>query len=145
MNVSQLARRAGTTADTVRHYTELGLLRPARNPANGYREYGKNDLSRLNFSLQARSLGFTLQDISALIAESDAGHSPCQHTRSLIEQRLVEVGGPACDPCAGAEHRDAGGPGCGRRRRPFWQAAKSQRWPAHRRASQTRLLLLLLL
>ena len=91
MNVTQLARRAGTTADTVRHYTELGLLRPARNPANGYREYGKNDLSRLNFSLQARSLGFTLQDISALIAESDAGHSPCQHTRSLIEQRLAEV------------------------------------------------------
>lgn len=91
MNVSQLARRAGTTADTVRHYTELGLLRPARNPANGYREYGKNDLSRLNFSLQARSLGFTLQDISALIAESEAGHSPCQHTRSLIEQRLAEV------------------------------------------------------
>ena len=91
MNVSQLARRAGTTADTVRHYTELGLLRPARNPANGYREYGKNDLTRLNFSLQARSLGFTLQDIGALIAESDAGHSPCQHTRSLIEQRLAEV------------------------------------------------------
>lgn len=91
MNVSQLARRADTTADTVRHYTELGLLRPARNPVNGYREYGKSDLSRLNFSLQARSLGFTLQDISALIAESDAGHSPCQHTRSLIEQRLAEV------------------------------------------------------
>ena len=91
MNVTQLARRAGTTADTVRHYTELGLLKPGRNPANGYREYSKNDLSRLNFSLQARSLGFTLQDISALIAESDAGHSPCQHTRSLIEQRLGEV------------------------------------------------------
>ncbi len=91
MNVSQLAHRAGTTADTVRHYTELGLLRPARNPANGYREYGKSDLARLNFSLQARSLGFTLQDIGALIAESDAGHSPCQHTRSLIEQRLAEV------------------------------------------------------
>lgn len=91
MNVSQLARRAGTTADTVRHYTELGLLRPERNPANGYREYSKTDLSRLNFSLQARSLGFTLQDISALIAESDAGQSPCQHTRSLIEQRLGEV------------------------------------------------------
>ena len=91
MNVSQLARRAGTTADTVRHYTELGLLRPERNPANGYREYGKADLARLNFSLQARSLGFTLQDVSALIAESDAGKSPCQHTRSLIEHRLTEV------------------------------------------------------
>jgi len=91
MNVSQLARRAGTTADTVRHYTEIGLLKPQRNPVNGYREYGKADLSRLSFSLQARSLGFTLQDISTLIAESEAGQSPCQHTRTLIEQRLIEV------------------------------------------------------
>jgi DNA-binding transcriptional MerR regulator len=91
MNVTQLARRAGTTADTVRHYTDLGLLRPARNPANGYREYGSADLSRLSFALQARSLGFTLQDVTALVAESEAGKSPCQHSRSLIEQRLADV------------------------------------------------------
>lgn len=91
MNVSQLAHRGGTTADTVRHYTDLGLLSPARNPVNGYREYSRHDLSRLEFVLQARSLGFTLADIQSLLAESDAGKSPCQHTRSLIEQRLQEV------------------------------------------------------
>lgn len=91
MNVSQLAQRVGTTADTVRHYTELGLLSPARNPLNGYREYSHHDLSRLEFVLQARSLGFTLADIKSLLEESDAGKSPCQHTRSLIEQRLQEV------------------------------------------------------
>ncbi|PKM21691.1 MAG: MerR family transcriptional regulator [Gammaproteobacteria bacterium HGW-Gammaproteobacteria-14] len=91
MNVSQLARHAGTTADTVRHYTEIGLLKPRRNPTNGYREYSHADLSRLSFSLQARALGFTLQDISTLTAESEAGQSPCQHTRALIEHRLAEV------------------------------------------------------
>ncbi|MFN3713162.1 MAG: MerR family transcriptional regulator [Alcanivoracaceae bacterium] len=91
MNVSQLASRAGTTSDTVRHYTELGLLTPSRNPDNGYRQYGSHDLSRLRFALQARSLGFTLHDIAALLAESDAGNSPCGRTRALIEQRLAEV------------------------------------------------------
>jgi DNA-binding transcriptional MerR regulator len=91
MNVSRLASRAGTTPDTVRHYTELGLLTPTRHPDNGYRQYGADDLSRLRFALQARSLGFTLQDIATLLAESDAGKSPCGRTRALIEQRLAEV------------------------------------------------------
>lgn len=91
MNVSALARRAGTTAETVRHYTDLGLLRPRRNPDNGYREYDQADLHRLEFALRARSLGFTLADVQLLITESESGNSPCATTRQLIEQRLVEV------------------------------------------------------
>lgn len=91
MNVSQLARRAGTTPETVRHYTDVGLLRPTRNPDNGYRCYGRDDLRRLEFALQARSLGFTLSDIATLIDESEGGRSPCATTRQLIEQRLAEV------------------------------------------------------
>ncbi len=91
MNVSQIARRAGTTAETVRHYTDVGVLRPSRNPENGYRQYSRDDLRRLHFALQARSLGFTLADIGQLITESESGDSPCATTRSLIEQRLHEV------------------------------------------------------
>ena len=91
MNVSQLARAAGTTGDTVRHYTDLGLLRPHRDPGNGYRIYARDDLERLNFALQARSLGFNLSDIVALVSEAETGESPCQRTRELIEQRLAEV------------------------------------------------------
>lgn len=91
MNVSELARRAGTTTETVRHYTDLKLLRPRRNPDNGYRLYDGNDLRRLQFALRARSLGFTLTDIVLLVAESEAGHSPCATTRQLIEERLADV------------------------------------------------------
>ena len=91
MNVSELARRAATTSETVRHYTDIGLLRPRRNPDNGYRLYDRDDLRRLNFALQARSLGFTLADICQLVKESETGHSPCATTRQLIEQRLAEV------------------------------------------------------
>lgn len=91
MNVSQLARKGDTTTETVRHYTDLGLLRPDRNPDNGYRVYTRDDLERLQFALQARSLGFTLSDIVDLVTEAESGHSPCQHTRELIEARLAEV------------------------------------------------------
>lgn len=91
MNVTALAREADTTAETVRHYTDLGLLRPSRNPDNGYRVYGRDDLQRLRFALSARSLGFTLSDIATLVNAADAGGSPCPQTRALIEERLAEV------------------------------------------------------
>lgn len=91
MNVSRLARRAGTTSDTVRHYTDLGILRPRRNPDNGYRQYSQDDFRRLEFVLQARQLGFTLEDIQEIINESESGASPCAHVRQLIEERLEDV------------------------------------------------------
>ncbi|MBM7334458.1 MAG: MerR family DNA-binding protein [Alcanivorax sp.] len=91
MRVTDLARRADTTAETVRHYTELGLLRPDRDPANGYRRYGGDDLRRLRFALKARGLGFTLGDVRALIEESESGATPCPKVRALIETRLQEV------------------------------------------------------
>ena len=39
MRVQTLAAAANVTADTVRHYTRIGLLTPVKNPANGYKEY----------------------------------------------------------------------------------------------------------
>ena len=53
MRVTDLARRADTTAETVRHYTDLGLLTPRRDPHNGYRQYNGVDLSRLRFGRSA--------------------------------------------------------------------------------------------
>lgn len=91
MRVSDLAQRAHTTAETVRHYTELGLLTPRRDPDNGYRRYDQTDLQRLGFALKARRLGFTLSDVRELIDESESGAAPCQRVRDLIEQRLEQV------------------------------------------------------
>lgn len=91
MRVTDLARRAGTTAETVRHYSDLGLLRARRDPANGYRRYGGEDLRRLRFALKARGLGFTLGDVRELIDESETGVTPCPRVRALIETRLDQV------------------------------------------------------
>lgn len=91
MRVSDLARQADTTSETVRHYTDIGLLKPHRDPGNGYRHYGVSDLRLLRFALKARSLGFTLADIQSLATASEEGETPCGQVRSLIESRLAEV------------------------------------------------------
>jgi len=90
MTVSELARRAGVTADTVRHYTRSGLLAPTRDKSNGYNCYSDSDLARLLFIRKARLLGFSLGDVSDILKESSHGHSPCPQVRKLMEQHLQE-------------------------------------------------------
>jgi MerR family transcriptional regulator, Zn(II)-responsive regulator of zntA len=84
MYVKQLATLMGVTADTVRHYTRIGLLNPIRSAENGYQEYTKRDQQCLKFIISARQLGFSLKDIQQIIAQSEQGHCPCPLTRQLI-------------------------------------------------------------
>ena len=91
MTVSELARRAGVTADTVRHYTRSGLLVPIRDESNGYNCYSSGDLARLLFIRKARRLGFSLGDVRDILRESSHGHSPCPQVRKIMEQRLQET------------------------------------------------------
>jgi DNA-binding transcriptional MerR regulator len=66
--ISQVARMSGVTARTLRHYDELGLLRPARVSANGYRWYGREELLRLQRILLLRQLGVPLPQIAQILA-----------------------------------------------------------------------------
>ncbi|MGI5055026.1 MerR family transcriptional regulator, partial [Streptomyces sp. JAC18] len=46
-SIQEIARRAGTTGRTLRHYGDVGLLEPSRKGANGYRYYDQEALVRL--------------------------------------------------------------------------------------------------
>ncbi|RKR04505.1 DNA-binding transcriptional MerR regulator [Kushneria sinocarnis] len=91
MKVSQLAHQAGVTAETVRHYTRLGLLTPQRNPNNGYQLYDEEALRRLRFIQRARTLGFSLGEIGEIFEHTDHGDSPCPLVRDLLAERLPQV------------------------------------------------------
>lgn len=88
MRVAQLARAAAVSSETVRHYTELGLLRPGREPHNGYQNYSAQDLQRLRFIARARRLGFSLKDVQLILARSEAGAEHCGEVRELLGERL---------------------------------------------------------
>ncbi len=91
MKVSELAREAGVTAETVRHYIREGLLRPERNPDNGYQLFHDADLRRLRFIQRARTLGFGVAEIREILEQSDQGDSPCPLVRDLLAKRLPEI------------------------------------------------------
>ncbi len=91
MKVSSLAKTANVTAETVRYYTREGLLTAKRDPNNGYKIYNEVALQRLNFIIQARSLGFSLKEIKEIIGSAVSGHSPCPMVRGLLADKIEQT------------------------------------------------------
>lgn len=91
MKVSELAKAADVSADTVRYYSRAGLLQPSRNDANGYQQFSDRDLQRLRFVRTARQLGFSLKEIADILHDADRRRSPCPRVRDLFAQKLVAV------------------------------------------------------
>lgn len=89
--VTEIARRFNVSADTIRHYTKLGLLSPSRDEVNGYRRYGRKDEERLRFLVSAKRLGFSLKDIREILEMAETGDSPCPLVRQLIDRRLAVI------------------------------------------------------
>jgi len=66
-SVQQIARNAGTTSRTLRHYDDIGLLKPSRTGDNGYRFYDQASLVRLQRILLLRDLGLGLPAIAEVL------------------------------------------------------------------------------
>jgi DNA-binding transcriptional MerR regulator len=85
---AELARLAGVSADTLRHYEQKGLLPKAPRSANGYREYPAQACARVRLVRRAVALGFTLDEVSRILAVRDRGGAPCRSVRVLAEAKL---------------------------------------------------------
>lgn len=75
MKSNELAKLAGVTVRTPRHYHAIGLLDEPPRQANGYRDYRPEDLLRVLRIRQHASLGFPLDQVAGMLDELDAEHS----------------------------------------------------------------------
>lgn len=66
--IGEVAQLSRIPTKTIRYYEEVGLLRPAKRAANGYRVYDERSVHVLRFISRARSLGFPLKDVADLLA-----------------------------------------------------------------------------
>lgn len=87
----ELARLAGVSTDTLRHYERKGLLTRPRRSANGYREYPASDLDRVRLVRGALGIGFTLDELARILSVRDRGGAPCHEVRALAGTKLTEV------------------------------------------------------
>jgi DNA-binding transcriptional MerR regulator len=87
----ELARAAGVSPDTLRHYERRGLLsRPLRD-GNGYRRYPPDALQRVNVIQRALDAGFTLAELARVLRQRDAGGVPCREVLAIASARLADL------------------------------------------------------
>jgi len=87
----ELARLAGVSTDTLRHYERKKVLpKPARS-SGGYRMYPESSLDRVRLIRQALSIGFTLDELSVFLAERNRGNAPCREVRALAAEKLENI------------------------------------------------------
>ncbi len=90
--VGQVAERSGVTVRTLHHYDEIGLLRPGRRSASGYRLYTDEDLVRLQHVVVYRRLGFALEEVAVLLDDPEADVAAhLRRQRAVVMSRLDEL------------------------------------------------------
>lgn len=89
--IGALARAAGIKAPTIRFYEEIGLIPIPPRTASNRRYYGDADVHRLRFIRNARELGFSVDDVRALLAMTMDPEASCAGADSVAKHHLAEV------------------------------------------------------
>lgn len=91
LTIGRLAKATGTKVETVRWYEKVGLIDPPNRTDANYRVYSDRDLARLSFIRRARNLGFSLDQVRALIEISDQRDRDCGTVDALASGHLEEI------------------------------------------------------
>lgn len=90
-SIGSLAAATDTKVETVRYYERIGLLPAPGRTSGNYRAYSDDHLGRLSFIRRARDLGFTLDQIRALLGLADNREQDCCAVDALAQEHLAEV------------------------------------------------------
>lgn len=94
MLISEFARTAGLTPDTVRFYIRRGLLKPetsAKGGARPYQIFTADHVEAAQMIKLAQSLGFSLKEIAVLAAEYNAGNLTLKRSRDVMQKQLDKL------------------------------------------------------
>ena len=91
LTIGEMGKATNTKIETIRYYERIGLMpEPARTSSN-YRDYGQAELGRLSFIRRSRDLGFSLDQVRALLGLSDDKNCDCAGIDRIANQHLLEV------------------------------------------------------
>lgn len=91
LTIGHLAKQTGTKVETIRFYEKNGLLPEPSRTGGNYRAYDQDHLNRLSFIRRARDLGFSLDQIRALLKLADDRGQSCAAVDAIATEHREEV------------------------------------------------------
>jgi DNA-binding transcriptional MerR regulator len=97
--IGDVAHQVGLSLSTIRHYDELGIVKPSGRSVGGFRLYTPADIERFQFVKQFKPLGFGLEEVRDLLDAMDRVDDPADRAdlaaaveridalREVLEQR----------------------------------------------------------
>jgi MerR family mercuric resistance operon transcriptional regulator len=90
MRISELATATGCNLETIRYYERIALL-PEPSRLGTYRQYGADDVARLDFIMRCRHLGFSLEETRSLLGLSAKRDDSCAAVDVIVQTHLEQI------------------------------------------------------
>lgn len=89
MRIGEVAELTSLSLRTLRHYEDIGLVEPSGRTDGGFRLYTQRDVSRLMIVRRMKPLGYSLEEMSALLGVVDALAAAPED--SDLQGRLMQI------------------------------------------------------
>lgn len=96
MHIGEVAERTELSLRSLRHWDEVGLLRPSGRTDGGFRLYTEVDVERILAVRRMKPLGFTLGEMKAALLDLEtlgtagADHAAARERLALVQREAVE-------------------------------------------------------
>jgi MerR family mercuric resistance operon transcriptional regulator len=91
LSIGELSKYSGVNIETIRYYERIKMLPAPPRTASGRRVYGPAEKRTLAFIRRSRDLGFTLEEIRALLALGGPERAPCADVHKIASAHLTNV------------------------------------------------------
>jgi MerR family mercuric resistance operon transcriptional regulator len=89
--IGELSRQTAVLIETIRYYERIGFLPVPERGTNGRRTYNIEDVKRLRFIKRSRDMGFSQDEVRALLRLADGGARSCGEVQALAETHLRDI------------------------------------------------------
>src|SRR5437879_13460473 len=91
ISIGELSKHSGVNIETIRCYERIKMLPPPPRTASGRRVYGPAETRTLALIRRSRDLGFTLEEVRALLALGAPERAPCADVAKIASAHLASV------------------------------------------------------
>ena len=90
-SIGELASETGVKVPTIRYYEGIGLIDAPPRTSGNQRRYSSSALDKLRFIAHARSMGFPMDELRAMLRIAGHKDAPCEDIDALVRARLSEI------------------------------------------------------